>query len=184
MGKKDTGEKIAIVDKKDRVIGYENKLKVHQEGMLHRAFSVVVINSKGQWLMHRRALDKYHSAGSWTNACCSHLTNGDVMQQASKKRLLAEMGVDAHPEFVESFHYRAQFDNGLIENEIDHVFIARWDGNPDPDPDEVMDWKWMSQEEIEAQLASGAENFSVWFPFVYDLLKPRLSDQSQPETDD
>jgi isopentenyl-diphosphate delta-isomerase len=174
MGKEDTSEMIALVDEKDRIVGYENKLKVHQEGLLHRAFSVVVINSKGQWLLHRRALDKYHSGGSWTNACCSHLTNGDAMAQASKKRLLGEMGIDAQPEFVTSFHYRAEFDNGLIENEIDHVYMVRWDGDPDPDPAEVMDWKWMSQEEIEVQLASGTENFSVWFPLIYKLLKPHF----------
>jgi len=183
MGDKNTGEMIALVNKEDRIVGYEKKLKVHQEGILHRAFSVVVINSQGQWLMHRRALDKYHSAGTWTNACCSHLTNGDAMAEASKKRLLAEMGIDAHPEFVESFHYRAELDNGLIENEIDHVFIARWDGDPDPDPGEVMDWKWMSPGEIEAQLAAASDNFSAWFPLIYKLLKPRLSNQSQPETE-
>jgi isopentenyl-diphosphate delta-isomerase len=97
------------------------------------------------------------------------------MQEATQKRLLAEMGISAQPEFVDSFHYRAEFDNGLIENEIDHVYIARWEGEPDPDPEEVMDWKWCNPEEIEEDLNARPRDFSAWFPMVYDVLKPVLS---------
>jgi len=168
---------IALVDEEDRLTGYGEKMNVHREGILHRAFSVVVINSNGQWLMHRRALDKYHSGGTWTNTCCSHLTEGETMAKATRLRLLEEMGIKAHPEFVQSFHYRAEFDNGLIENEIDHVYVARWDGTPDPDPEEVMDWKWSTPEEIEEALVSNFEEFSAWFPRIYNLLKPVLSNQ-------
>jgi isopentenyl-diphosphate delta-isomerase len=169
---------IALVDDQDNIIGYGDKLKVHQEGTLHRAFSVVVINEEGQWLLHRRALEKYHSGGSWTNTCCSHLTRGESMEEATRKRLLSEMGIKAEPEFVESFQYKAAFENGLIENEIDHVYIARWEGEPDPDPEEVMDWKWCDPKDIEEDLASRPEDFSAWFPMIYDLLKPVLSDHS------
>jgi len=170
--------RIALVDEADQIVGYEDKLLVHQRGLLHRAFSAVVINTKGQWLMHRRALDKYHSGGAWTNTCCSHLTQGESMAEATRNRLFAEMGIVANPEFIESFYYRAEFDNGLTENEIDHVFLARWDGDPDPDPGEVMDWKWSSPEEIEEALIKHPEEFSAWFPRIYQLLQPILSDQS------
>lgn len=169
---------IALVDEGDRIVGYENKLKVHQDGILHRAFSVVVINSAGQWLMHRRALEKYHSGGTWTNTCCSHLTPGESMEEATQHRLLAEMGIEAHPRFIQSFHYRAEFENGLVENEIDHIYIAYWDGDPDPDPGEVMDWKWSLPEQIEEELKNKPDEFSAWFPLVYNLLKPELLDQT------
>jgi isopentenyl-diphosphate delta-isomerase len=178
MEKKKTDTLIALVDPQDQIVGYGDKLKVHREGTLHRAFSVVVINGKGQWLLHRRALEKYHSGGLWTNTCCSHLGEGESMQEAAHKRLKSEMGISAQPDFVDSFHYRASFDNGLIENEIDHVFIARWDGSPDPDPGEVMDWKWCSPEQIEEDLDARPEDFSAWFPMIYNLLKPVLSNPS------
>lgn len=176
--KKAESTQIAIVDQDDNIVGYEDKLTVHQEGTLHRAFSVVVINSKGQWLLHRRAREKYHSGGSWTNTCCSHLSEGESMQEATQKRLLSEMGIDAKPEFLKSFQYRASFDNGLVENEIDHVYIANWNGDPDPDPEEVMDWKWCHPEEIEEDLDARPQEFSAWFPMVYDLLKPFVPQRS------
>jgi isopentenyl-diphosphate delta-isomerase len=175
MSTKNTDSHIALVNEQDEITGYLDKLKVHQDGILHRAFSVVVVNQEGQWLMHRRALDKYHSGGAWTNTCCSHLKLGESMVDAARNRLSSEMGISADPEFVESFHYRATFDNGLVENEIDHIFIAIWDGSPKPDPEEVMDWKWCLPEEIEKELASRGEVFTPWFPLVFNLLKPRLS---------
>jgi isopentenyl-diphosphate delta-isomerase len=181
----DSGEDhlIALVDEDDRIIGYEDKLTVHQEGLLHRAFSVVVINSKGQWLMHRRALHKYHSAGSWTNTCCSHLLKGQDMQEAVRTRLLSEMGIKANPVFVDSFHYRAAFENGLTENEIDHVYTALWEGEPKPDPGEVMNWKWCDPAEIEKALDTYPEDFSAWFPLIYELLKNRSAlNQAQSES--
>jgi isopentenyl-diphosphate Delta-isomerase len=178
-----TYDKIALVNEQDEITGYGDKLQVHQEGVLHRAFSVVVINSKGEWLLHQRALVKYHSAGSWTNTCCSHLTQGESMEEATKKRLFSEMGIKAKPEFIKSFHYIANFDNGLTENEIDHVYIAHWDGAPKPDPEEVMDWKWSSPEEIEAELSARPEDFSAWFPMVYNLLTKHFSDLSQVVAD-
>lgn len=175
MERKKAEPRIALVDDQDQIIGYGDKFQVHREGILHRAFSVVVVNGEGQWLLHRRALDKYHSGGSWTNTCCSHLKEGESMDEAARKRLISEMGISACPEFVESFQYRAAFENGLVENEIDHVYVARWEGEPDPDPDEVMDWKWCHPKEIEEDLDSRPEDFSAWFPMVYDLLKPVLS---------
>jgi isopentenyl-diphosphate delta-isomerase len=169
---------IALVDKEDRIVGYEDKLKVHREALLHRAFSVVVINDKGQWLIHRRALQKYHSGGTWTNTCCSHLAKGQSIEEATRARLKSEMGIDADPVFVRSFHYRAEFDNGLTENEIDHIYRARWEGEPKPDPTEVMDWKWSYPGEIEKALAEHPEDFSAWFPMIYELLTSGESDQA------
>jgi len=173
-----TKEFVILVDRNDNELGKMEKIEAHKKALLHRAISVFIVNSRGEWLLQRRALHKYHSNGLWTNTCCSHLTRGESMQEASQKRLLSEMGISAQTEFVDSFQYRAEFENGLIEHEIDHVYIARWEGEPDPDPDEVMDWKWCFPNEIEEDLNARPKEYSAWFPMVYDLLKPVLSKQS------
>ena len=103
------------------------------------------------------------------------------MEEAVRTRLHSEMGIEARPEFVRSFHYRADFENGLTENEIDHVYVALWDGEPRPDPDEVMDWKWSDPGDIAKALDTYPEDFSAWFPLVYELLTSEESDQTQSE---
>jgi isopentenyl-diphosphate delta-isomerase len=166
---------IAVVDAADNITGYQDKMEVHLKGVLHRAFSVVVINNRGEWLIQRRAAGKYHSGGVWTNSCCSHLRQGEEMNIAAGERLRFEMGVDAQPLFTDRFHYTARFDNGLTENEIDHIYIARWDGVPVPHPDEVMDWRWMTPVMIAKELTAYPERWSAWFPSVFNIVTARES---------
>ncbi|MFN2379992.1 MAG: isopentenyl-diphosphate Delta-isomerase [Bacteroidales bacterium] len=165
---------IAVVDAGDNITGYHDKIEVHRKGLLHRAFSVVVINGKGEWLIQRRAAGKYHSGGVWTNSCCSHLIQGKEMDVAARERLRFEMGVDAEPVYSETFHYIARFDNGLTENEIDHIYVARWDGIPMPDPDEVMEWRWMTPAMIAKELSGNPERWSAWFPRVFDIVAAQV----------
>lgn len=165
---------IAVVDKADNITGYLDKMEVHRKGVLHRAFSVVVINSSGEWLIQRRAAGKYHSGGVWTNSCCSHLRQGEKMDIAARERLRFEMGVDAELLYNNTFHYTARFDNGLTENEIDHIYIARWDGIPVPDSDEVMDWRWMAPAIIAKELSDNPEGWSVWFPYLFDIVSEQV----------
>ena len=165
---------IAVVDKADNITGYLDKMEVHRKGVLHRAFSVVVINSSGEWLIQRRAAGKYHSGGVWTNSCCSHLRQGEKMDIAARERLRFEMGVDAELLYNNTFHYTARFDNGLTENEIDHIYIARWDGIPVPDSDEVMDWRWMAPAIIAKELSDNPEGWSVWFPYLFDIVSGQV----------
>ena len=162
---------IAVVDTGDNIIGYKDKMEVHKKGLLHRAFSVVVINSSGEWLVQRRAAKKYHSAGLWANTSCSHLRDGEEMNSAVSERLRLEMGIDAKPYYAGTFHYIAQFDNGLTENEIDHIYVTRWDGVPVPNPAEVMDWRWMTTALIEKELSGNREKWSAWFPYIFDILQ-------------
>jgi isopentenyl-diphosphate delta-isomerase len=164
---------IAVVDAADKITGYQDKTEVHLKGLLHRAFSVVVINSRGEWLIQRRAAGKYHSGGVWTNSCCSHLRQGEEMNIAAGERLRFEMGVDAMPLYTDTFHYIARFDNGLTENEIDHIYVARWDGIPVPDPDEVMDWRWMTPAMIAIELTADPAGWSAWFPYIFDIVSAK-----------
>lgn len=161
-------EEVILVDKRDNEIGKEEKLKAHKQGKLHRAFSIFVFNSKNELLIHKRSKDKYHSGGLWTNTCCSHPRPGEKIEEAAKRRLKEEMGLDCKLKKVLSFVYKKEFGNGLIENEYDHVFIGNCDIPPNPDEEEVEDWKWINIEELKKDIQQNQQNYTYWFKFVID----------------
>ncbi len=157
---------IALVNSDDAITGYADKIEVHQKGLLHRAFSILIFNSEKQMLIHRRAGNKYHSPGLWTNACCSHLPQGASMQQVVYERLQHEMGVVCPLEHSFTFHYRVAVENDLIENEVDHVYFGRFDGNPIPNPDEVAEWKWIALSDLFNDVKHNPENYTYWFKHI------------------
>ncbi|MDX9847058.1 MAG: isopentenyl-diphosphate Delta-isomerase [Tenuifilaceae bacterium] len=157
---------IALVDKHDRVIGYGEKYDVHKEGLLHRAFSIFVFNSANELMIHQRAHEKYHSPGLWTNTCCSHLPKGSEMDQAIHVRLLDEMGFDTPLHFVEKFHYRIDFDNGLTENEIDHIYIGFYEDNPHPNSIEVANYKLITMQNLKEDIAKNPDNYTYWLKHI------------------
>ena len=168
-------QNIALVDSNDNVIGYEEKHLVHSKGLLHRAFSIIVFNPKGELLLQRRALDKYHSAGLWTNTCCSHLPEDAVMEEYIHNRLLYEMGFDCELRFATKFHYHVDFGNGMIENEIDYVYTGIYDGSPTPNPKEVCNWAWLEGDFILKDIVIQPEKYTYWFKNIlenhFDLIK-------------
>ena len=163
---------IALVNDNDIVIGYDDKLEVHKKGLLHRAFSVFIINNKNEMMLQRRSFQKYHSGGLWTNACCSHMLLGEEFAESIHSRLHEEMGFDCELEHVFNFRYKTTFDNGLTENELDHVYIGQFCGEPIPNKDEVCDWKWMRFEDITNDLVANEELYTVWFKIAFEKLKP------------
>ncbi|MBN1820393.1 MAG: isopentenyl-diphosphate Delta-isomerase, partial [Prolixibacteraceae bacterium] len=114
--------KVICVDENDNPIGEMEKMEAHEKAVLHRAFSVFIFNSKKELLLQQRSAGKYHSALLWTNTCCSHPVPGELTENAAKRRLKEEMGMNAELKFLFKFQYKAPFDNGLTEHEIDHVF--------------------------------------------------------------
>ena len=144
------------------------KMEAHRKGALHRAFSVLVFNSRGEILVQKRAQAKYHSAGLWTNACCSHPRPNESIQQACARRLLEEMGINAHPEFAYKFVYKITLADGLIEHEVDHVFRATYDGAPIVNPEEVEDWKFVGLVELKNDVATHPENYTYWFRLILE----------------
>lgn len=160
---------IALVDDNDQITGYADKLKVHQQGILHRAFSVFIFNRKGNMLLQQRAFDKYHSPGLWTNACCSHLLEGMDMESCVHDRLAFEMGFDTPVEFQFSFRYKSPFENGLTEHEIDHVYFGIWEGIPPFNPDEVASTVWIDFSDVKKEVYQHPEKFTYWFKHI--LLK-------------
>lgn len=160
-------EMVILVDPQDRQIGVEEKLKAHREGKLHRAFSVFVFNEKGEMLLQQRAWHKYHSGGLWTNACCSHPRPGEALEQAAARRLQEEMGFSCPLHRAFQFIYKAELDGGLIEHELDHVFVGTYNGTIQPNINEVAAFRWHPVLTIENDLKQSLEKYTVWFKLAF-----------------
>lgn len=160
---------VVLVDKDDKEVGIEEKLRAHQNGgHLHRAFSIFVFNSKGETLLQRRAIGKYHGGGLWTNTTCSHPRPGEGIIDAAHRRLKEEMGFDCEINEVFNFVYRADMGNGLTEHEYDHVIFGRFEGKPKPNPDEVSDWKWIKLESLAQDVDKDPAKYSPWLKIAMD----------------
>lgn len=161
---------VILVDKKDNAIGTMSKDEAHRVGALHRAFSVLIFNSSGEMLLQRRALDKYHSGGLWTNACCSHPRVNETNIDAANRRLKEEIGLMTDLTHVYEFVYKANFENGLVEHEYDHVFHGVTDAEPVLNRGEAMEWKYMSIAELSQDISDRPEAYTAWFKILIDDL--------------
>ncbi len=168
------GEYVILVNEKDEPLGLMPKLEAHEKGMLHRAFSVFVLNKQGELLLQQRAASKYHSPSLWTNTCCSHQQEGERNIEAGKRRLFEEMGFVTELTEVFSFIYKAPFDNGLTEHELDYVLIGTYDGNPNINPDEVESFKWMTLDAVKADIEKHPETYTAWFKIIFKEYYQRL----------
>ena len=172
-------QKVILVDENDRQVGVEEKLSAHQKGAkLHRAISVFVFNGKGETLLQRRALGKYHSKGKWANSCCSHPMPGEVVADAARRRLGEEMGFECPLTEVFSFLYRADVGDGLVEHEYDHVFFGRYDGRVVANGDEVMDYRWVSLRQLTEEVAARPGEFAPWLRICLDKVVKSFADQN------
>jgi isopentenyl-diphosphate Delta-isomerase len=177
----DVMEKVILVDEADNVLGEMEKMEAHRKGILHRAFSVFVMNSKNHLLLQRRALGKYHSPGLWTNTCCSHPRAGENVPEAAHRRLFEEMGFDCPLDSVFSFIYHAKFDNGLTEHELDHVLIGFSDEKPMINTEEVNEFKWMSIPDIATSIRANPEIYTVWFRIAFKKVTEYLNEMKASE---
>ncbi len=167
---------VVLVNSIDEAIGVMDKMKAHELGLLHRAFSIFVFNSRGELLLHQRAAHKYHSGGLWTNTCCSHPLPDEDVLLAANRRLHEEMGLKCDLKKLFSFIYRADVGNGLIEHELDHVFFGETKNQPSPNPEEVSDFRWMDISELNEQLESSPEDYTVWFRMVWPRVQQEIFD--------
>lgn len=161
-------EKVILVDTNDNPIGLMNKLEAHEKAVLHRAFSVFILNDNNELMLQQRAQHKYHSPLLWTNTCCSHQRENETNIQAGTRRLREEMGFET--ELKEMFHfiYKAPFDNGLTEHELDHVMIGYYNKMPDINKDEVESWKWMKIEDVKNDMITNKEQYTIWFKIIFE----------------
>lgn len=163
-------EYVILVDEADQEIGHMEKMEVHRQGLLHRAFSVFVFNHKQELMIHQRASSKYHSGGLWTNTCCSHPRPGETIISAGKRRLQEEMGFTCELKNVHSFIYKASLDNELTEHEFDHILIGNYEQAPKPNPNEVQDWKWINLSDLKLSLDGNPEQYTYWFKIAFSKL--------------
>ncbi len=163
-------EYVILVDKNNRKIGIEEKIKAHKEGKLHRAFSIFVFNADGELLLQQRKESKYHSGGLWSNTACSHPRAGETYLQAAHRRLQEEMGFDCPLKKSFCFIYNTGFKNGLIENEYDTVFIGEFNGEPKPDKTEIMDYKWMGMKTLRKDIKKNSHLYSFWLKIALEKM--------------
>lgn len=168
-------EYVVLVDENDRDLQLMEKMEAHEKGLLHRAFSVFILNDQDQLMLQRRALEKYHSGGLWTNTCCSHPRDGEPVEQAAHRRLMEEMGFDCPIAKAFDFIYRAELDKGLTEHEFDHLFIGRYNGEPRINPEEVSEWRWMDVEEVRDDLNRNPDKYTAWFRIIFDRFYQNLN---------
>lgn len=161
-------EQIILVDASDRPVGVAEKMLVHEQGLLHRAFSIFVLNSQGQLLLQKRAAAKYHSGGLWTNTCCSHPRPNEAIATAANRRLQEEMGFTCPLTEIFSFTYYAALDRGLIEHEYDHVLLGKFDGMPILNSVEAEAWKWIELDKLKSDLANSPELYTSWLKVCFD----------------
>ena len=152
-----------LVDEHDKALGTMEKMQAHHEGKLHRAISVFIFNSKHELLLQQRADGKYHSAGLWTNTCCSHPHPDEAPELAAHRRLKEEMGLDCNLKFAFTFIYKAHLDHNLTEHELDYVYIGVTDNLPKRNPAEVSDWKYISVHELDTDLKLHPTKYTEWF---------------------
>lgn len=160
-------ELVVLVNPQDEVLGLMEKMQAHENGLLHRAFSVFLFNEKGEMLLQKRATEKYHSPNQWTNACCSHPRENETYLDAAKRRLKEELGIES--ELTERFHfiYKADVGQDLWEHELDHVFTGTYDGDFNLNPEEVSEIKYMSITELNADILQYPERYTEWFKIIW-----------------
>ncbi|WP_373707419.1 isopentenyl-diphosphate Delta-isomerase [Kaistella sp.] len=168
-------EQVVLISENDEVLGLMDKMQAHENGLLHRAFSVFLFNEKGEVLLQKRAAEKYHSPNQWTNAVCSHPREGETYLEGAQRRLKEELGIEAM-ELSPKFHfiYKADVGGNLWEHELDHVFTGNYDGNFSLNEEEVSEIRYITMEALDQEMESNPENFTEWFKIILGEYKDRL----------
>lgn len=161
-------EFVVLVDEKDKQIGTGEKLETHRKGILHRGFSIFIFNSKGEMMLQKRAMTKYHCAGLWSNACCGHPRPNEGLMAAMRRRLREEMGFDCNLERMFEFIYEVKLDKGMMEHEFLHVYKGVFDGSPKVNPEEADDWKWVSVNLLREDMRKNPSMYSPWFKLAME----------------
>jgi isopentenyl-diphosphate Delta-isomerase len=159
-------EEVILVDEADNAIGTMEKLEAHRRGKLHRAFSILLFNRNGELLLQKRSKKKYHSGGLWTNTCCSHPLPDESIDQAARRKLMQEMGIDLQTSFAYKFIYTAKLDNDLTEHELDYVYFGQYDHTPNVNPDEVEDWKYIDLPSLKTDMQHHPDRYTEWFKLI------------------
>ncbi len=169
-------EFVILVDQQDNAIGQMEKQEAHLQNKKHRAFSVFLLDEQGNLILQQRADSKYHSPGLWTNACCGHPRPNETTIEAAKRRTFEELGIHIDIKEVFQLSYEEHLENGLWENEFDHIFIGNFnDDIQNPNPEEVQNLKYISVEKVDNDLKENPQNYTFWFKLIFPKIKHLLS---------
>jgi len=167
-------EQVVLVSESDEILGVMDKMQAHENGILHRAFSVFLFNDKGEMLLQKRAADKYHSPNQWTNAVCSHPRMGETYMEAAQRRLKEELGIETPITYRFNFLYKADVGQNLWEHELDHVFTGNFEGEFKLNEEEVSEVRYISIDELDKEMSANPENFTEWFKIILKEYKQHL----------
>ena len=167
-------EQVVLVSEKDEILGVMDKMQAHENGILHRAFSVFLFNDKGEMLLQKRAADKYHSPNKWTNAVCSHPRMGETYMEAAQRRLKEELGIETPLTYRFNFLYKADVGQNLWEHELDHVFTGYFEGAFKLNEEEVSEVRYISIDDLDKEMSANPENFTEWFKIILKEYKQHL----------
>ena len=167
-------EQVVLVSEKDEILGVMDKMQAHENGILHRAFSVFLFNDKGEMLLQKRAADKYHSPNQWTNAVCSHPRMGETYMEAAQRRLKEELGIETPLTYRFNFLYKADVGQNLWEHELDHVFTGNFEGEFKLNEEEVSEVRYISIDELDKEMSANPEKFTEWFKIILKEYKQHL----------
>lgn len=168
-------DNVILVDKKDKILKLKDKQYAHIKGLLHRAVSVFIFNKKNELMIQKRSAFKYHSSLLWANTCCGHPRYGEMILKAAHRRLREEMGFDCLLTQIFHFIYKSELDNGLIEHELDYVFLGRYEGNPNINDNEVADWRWISLKKLIKEINHNKNRYVVWLRIIMDKYLEKLN---------
>ena len=174
-----TEQLVILVDENDNPLGVAGKMEAHKKALLHRAVSVFIINPEGKWILQRRALDKYHSKGLWTNSCCTHPHPGESSIDAAHRRLREEMGLECDLKELFAFTYIEKLDNELTEHEFDHVFLGITGMEPVINTEEVEEWEAVSFDDLHNDISKNPDDYTYWFKMIYEQVNSHISENKQ-----
>jgi isopentenyl-diphosphate delta-isomerase len=160
-------EQLILVDERNRATGFAGKTAVHRAGLLHRAFSIFIVDGRGRVVIQQRSPKKYHSGGLWANSCCGHPRPGERTASAARRRLDEELGLRSALTFGFYARYRAELGNGMHENELVYVYFGRLRSEPNPDPDEIADIAHLSCDDISRRISREPDAFAAWFKHYF-----------------
>ena len=167
-------EQVVVVSENDEILGLMEKMNAHENGILHRAFSVFLFNDKGEMLLQKRASGKYHSPNQWTNAVCSHPKIDETYLEGAQRRLNEELGITANLTEKFSFIYKADVGQNLWEHELDHVFTGNFEGNFALNEEEVSEVRYISMQQLDEEMNANPEKFTEWFKIILKEYKDHL----------
>jgi isopentenyl-diphosphate delta-isomerase len=163
---------LILVNESDEEIGASEMLACHSgDGILHRAFTILVFNAAGEVLVQKRSGLKLLWPLTWEASCSGHPVKGEDVKAAASKRLPEELGFSASLRTLGRFRYHAAYRDIGSENELCYLLVGEHDGEVRADPEEVAEYRWVEPDELSSTLEADPGQYAPWLMPALDLLR-------------